>query len=593
MIGLGLDLSLRNYATGISYVKANRVLDLTTPFSELTFTLEDKSGEGNDATLYSGRYISTDGSTDRGIVADCSAAGAGSYYLTGKVRPNAVTTAELTMDGSTDSGLTGLTADVWQTFTTATSALTPSAVQVGYDGSTASAADWSDVKLIDSSDGSTVARWQLNESADGDLNGYPALDSVGGYHGTHTGCAGGTGETTILQTAGMDWNKGRYYDGATEFLVSSSNSVQTGDFTFETTIINDKTTFTNLTAISGNGFLDGAASGFGFFLDTTTGNIAAQVRSAAQSASIVSSVSATSGVPFRLKLTWVEATNTATLFINDASSGTATNALVTRAANPTRAWHIAESPNTSILNFGGLIYDVKLDGADIETLDTFTATGTPSNFLIPESDTTAGEDALGNAIAEPRPTAATFNFFGDGEYARIADADSLDLTTEATWEIWGNFYGAVSSNKTLIAKTDITNGTRSWQFLKDITDQNDELSFALGSPSGTFGIAYRLVGLLDATAHIAIIYDGSGATALDKFKIYVNGSPATVVVNTGTAPTSLFVSTSDVSIGARSNAGVFGNYQDKKISRPKIYNRALTADEVLKNYNAQKSSFGL
>ena len=211
---LSLKSSLgRQILTG-SYVKDNRVLDLTTPFSELTFTLDDQSGEGNDATLYSGRYISTDGSTDRGIVADCSAAGAGNYYLTGKVRPNAVTTAELTMDGSTDSGLTGLTADVWQTFTTATSAVTPSAVQVGYDGSTASAADWSDVKLIDSSDGSTVARWQLNESADGDLNGYPALDSVGGYHGTHTGCAGGTGETTILQTAGMDWNKYYYPDAS-------------------------------------------------------------------------------------------------------------------------------------------------------------------------------------------------------------------------------------------------------------------------------------------------------------------------------------------------------------------------------------------
>jgi len=204
-LGLGLVKQVRPL---LSYIKDGLVADWSRWLDASTVTLEDKSPEGNDATLYTGRYISTDGSTDRGIVADCSAAGAGSYYLTGKVRPNAVTTAELTMDGSTDSGLTGLAADVWQDFTTATASVTPSAVQVGYDGSTASAADWSDVKLIDSSDGSTVARWQLTESADGDLGGYPALDSSGnGYHGTHTGCAGGTGETTILQTAGQDWNK--------------------------------------------------------------------------------------------------------------------------------------------------------------------------------------------------------------------------------------------------------------------------------------------------------------------------------------------------------------------------------------------------
>lgn len=415
---LSLKSSLgRQILTGI-YVKDNRVLDLTTPFSELTFTLEDKSGEGNDATLYSGRYISTDGSTDRGIVADCSAAGAGNYYLTGKVRPNAVTTAELTMDGSTDSGLTGLTADVWQTFTTATSAVTPSAVQVGYDGSTASAADWSDVRLIDSSDGSTVARWQLNESADGDLNGYPALDSSGnGYHGTHTGCAGGTGEAGILQTAGMDWNK-------------------------------DSTTYAGKT------------------------------------------------------------------------------------------------------------------------------------ILVPERDALDGFDALGNAIAEPRPTADTWNMFGDGEYGRVADADSLDVTTAATWEIWGNFYASPPTDNGIFSRYEA--GDRSWLFLKNDTTPDGEITIFL-SANGTINSLIASVDISDAMSCLSFVYGGA------TLKAYENGAEITVNITSGAVPAAIHVPSSGIYIGAWGGAA----FTDKQISRPKIYNSALTADEVLQNYQAQKSSFGL
>ena len=524
---LSLKSSLgRQILTGI-YVKDNRVLDLTTPFSELTFTLEDKSGEGNDATLYSGRYISTDGSTDRGIVADCSAAGAGNYYLTGKVRPNAVTTAELTMDGSTDSGLTGLTADVWQTFTTATSAVTPSAVQVGYDGSTASAADWSDVKLIDASDGSTVARWQLNESADGDLNGYPALDSSGnGYHGTHTGCAGGTGEAGILQTAGMDWNRG--YPLSNDLTV---DWVEAGAGS-----IIDSNTFTTTTAAAGVYHPITLGRTYRYEISgTTTGSF--QIWDWGTGGSILAAKTGSGSFSF---------------------SGTFTT------AGSSRQFYIRASNGAIQIDLTSivLVWD---------------------NYLIPASDATPTNDALGNAIAEPRPTIDTWNLFGDGEYGLVADADSLDLTTEATWEIWGNFYGVQPSNMGIFSKWDFGSDQRSWRIGKQSTTLADGLHLFL-STNGTDPVGTNIPAILaDTTQHLVITYDAG--TLLT----YIDG--ALVATDTSTE-TSIFSSTAVIQIGAN-GIDPPTEFYDDKISRPKIYNRAFTADEVLQNYNAQKGAFGL
>ena len=217
---LSLKGSLKSGAV-LTYVRTDQALDL----NDLEpFTIPDLSGNANTATLYSGIYVSTNGTTDKAIGADATALGSGNYYLTGKIKP-AGTTAKTTMDGSTASNLTGLTAGVWQDFQTATaSAITPSSINLGWDGTAFNATvdNWSDVKLHDASDDSVVAHYKLYDSADASLNGYPALDCVGGYHGAHVGCAGGAGEPDILQTAGEDFNiNTTTYVGKTVYVAQS------------------------------------------------------------------------------------------------------------------------------------------------------------------------------------------------------------------------------------------------------------------------------------------------------------------------------------------------------------------------------------
>jgi hypothetical protein len=77
------------------------------------------------------------------------------------------------------------------------------------------------------------------------------------------------------------------------------------------------------------------------------------------------------------------------------------------------------------------------------------------------------------------------------------------------------------------------------------------------------------------------VYDGSG-----NMGIYINGQPKTFV----SSPTGSTVSNKGIYIGCRTVNDLFwpGN-----VASVQIYNRVLSATEVLQNYNATKSRFGL
>jgi hypothetical protein len=82
------------------------------------------------------------------------------------------------------------------------------------------------------------------------------------------------------------------------------------------------------------------------------------------------------------------------------------------------------------------------------------------------------------------------------------------------------------------------------------------------------------------------------------YRIYVDGSQVTVNpsfrngTSSTTFPSNLFGygTTPSVALGVGSSQP---NYSNTNIATTRIYNRALTASEVLQNYNATKSRFGL
>jgi hypothetical protein len=88
--------------------------------------------------------------------------------------------------------------------------------------------------------------------------------------------------------------------------------------------------------------------------------------------------------------------------------------------------------------------------------------------------------------------------------------------------------------------------------------------------------------------NIVFTYDGNQTGNSNRLKIYFNGNIQTATF-TGVIPSSVNV-TDVIQIGRRWWAIAFSQGSIAQLS---IYNRALTAAEVLQNFNAQKARFGL
>jgi hypothetical protein len=109
-------------------------------------------------------------------------------------------------------------------------------------------------------------------------------------------------------------------------------------------------------------------------------------------------------------------------------------------------------------------------------------------------------------------------------------------------------------------------------------DATGELCF-----QGTTSANYKTSGVDVCTGswvHVLVEYNTTQAL------FYVNG----VLVSTNALTDALTPNSVDLFIGARPS-GI--QLYDAQLANPRIYNRALTAAEVLRNYNADKAKFGL
>lgn len=113
---------------------------------------------------------------------------------------------------------------------------------------------------------------------------------------------------------------------------------------------------------------------------------------------------------------------------------------------------------------------------------------------------------------------------------------------------------------------------------------SDELNIYTASGLTDTGSNYATTTNLDLVngtwTHIVIAYDGTQAAA-SRLKLYANGVAKTLTV-TGTIPTTLPTSTSSTTIGGNST---MGQYSNGTMDDFKLYNFALTADQVKEDYN--------
>jgi len=119
------------------------------------------------------------------------------------------------------------------------------------------------------------------------------------------------------------------------------------------------------------------------------------------------------------------------------------------------------------------------------------------------------------------------------------------------------------------------------------------------APNGRIGVVYGQSSNTNQKTSTSTINDGTwkfitivdtdfSGTSNSRLSIYINGTPESLVIN---GLTSARIS-NEVAIGRRvyQDLGLFFN---GNISGVQFYNRALASDEILQNYNATKSRYGL
>jgi hypothetical protein len=175
-----------------------------------------------------------------------------------------------------------------------------------------------------------------------------------------------------------------------------------------------------------------------------------------------------------------------------------------------------------------------------------------------------------------------FLFDGTGAHVRIADNDSLHLTNGMTISAWVN-PSTVGHSHHIMSKWDVvfeyqkSFGTwldQSGRFIFSVCAKGDE---QLGPYLDVWSPSLVPV---DQWTHVAATYDGS------TMKVYLNGQ----LQNQAAFPYGIFPGTGDLAIGAFVGGVPAGQQAypfNGRIDEPAIYNRALSADEILGIYLCQ------
>jgi len=407
--------------------------------------------------------------------------------------------------------------------------------------------DLSDIALYGAS-GTLLHRAKLYDSADASLDGYPALDCVGGYHGTHVGCAGGASEASILQTAGEDFNQYRTlkYSDISGSLLRLSKSIVADPAGSGITVTRLESTSTGSVAlISISTLVVGKA---------TTASIEVYVPS---------SNTGVTGI-------WLTDTfGTSGFAVN--GEGLAQDQWVTVSGSgvPTTTDLRIQFDDTingsvgTITAVGDVIYVRNLQVVDGTT-----------NHLAPESETTAGQDALGNAIENPRPNDRTINLGAPDAYVEIADADSLDLVNDFTFECWANFYGVPDGFAFIIEKGEV-------EYIFKLPTQPADflaLDFREGTSTANGHNLLTTTGIPDRIACYQIVQSSANGT-----QRYVD----TVLFQDAPAETGDLAANTDPLI-IRGADGMHVMVGDLR-----LYDAVLDTDQLTKNYNARKGAYGL
>jgi len=228
------------------------------------------------------------------------------------------------------------------------------------------------------------------------------------------------------------------------------------------------------------------------------------------------------------------------------------------------------------MNFGSITTPIVTDGLvfnmDFANRASYPRTGTTATDTI--------NNLTGTLSSTPTfDTDAGGNFDLDGtDYIDIGAVTEMNSTTKMTISYWCK---KSASDKDMVIGSQLSSTNGFW--LQWYSDGNVYWNPRNGS---SYGRSYALTYTSDWIC-LTGTYDGSLSQS-NRCKTYVNG--VLVLDGTGTPPAD-FSSTAGNSFRISGLGGSF--YSDGNVANVQIYNRALSDNEILHNYNALKSRFGL
>jgi hypothetical protein len=230
---------------------------------------------------------------------------------------------------------------------------------------------------------------------------------------------------------------------------------------------------------------------------------------------------------------------------------------------------------------GNIVTNGLVLALDAGNLVSYGGTGTLWNDL---TNTTTGA-TLTNGPTYSTSNGGSIVFDGTDDYAVGPTNMSISQNQPFTLEFWVNLSSYTNQYPCLLQiKTDTTHG-----FIVFVTQASTYDGITFGS-TDTW-IRLRNAGNQIATNtwnQIVINYNGAGAGTASNYKMYLN-TIEQVLSDSGS-----FIGLSQVNnIGTIENASRGYDNWTGRIANFKQYNRALTQSEVIQNFNAHKSRYGL
>ena len=242
------------------------------------------------------------------------------------------------------------------------------------------------------------------------------------------------------------------------------------------------------------------------------------------------------------------------------------------------------TPNSIVTD--GLIFC--MDPANISSYPRTGATVT--DIIGNTTGTLTGASGDNNTPQWENTNGGIFGFDGTDDAINCGDSDNFSFgngTTDSPFSIfaWFNADVLVSNDRFIISK--FTTSTQREYLLELLSDEVSMVLCDTSNSSNRITVKHD-TGVTFETGrwyNIAFTYDGSGTT--DGADIYVDGIVASTATKTKSVGyVAMGNKSAPLKFGERSGKAFFG-----KLSSVQIYNSALSASEVLQNYNALKNRF--